>query len=169
MSPYRQTRSTPAKRYGRAFVTFASQRSCLSAEADGTPNHGNRHRVEAAMKRSRILAALAIFLGVAMIGGGAMKLAGQSAQVEAFGALGLPGWFRILVGTFEVIGGLLVMAPLTSPAGTLILSTILVGALWAHVAHSEWSHAVPVIVLLALFLTIFRANRERAIQLLRGV
>jgi len=121
------------------------------------------------MKRSRILATLAIVLGIAMIGGGAMKLAGQSSQVEAFSALGLPAWFRILVGTFEVIGGLLVMMPATSPVGSLILSTILVGALWAHVTHGDWSHAVPVIVLLPLFLTIFRSNRARAIQLLGGV
>jgi len=120
------------------------------------------------MKQSRIVAVLALLLGLAMIGGGAMKLAGQSGQVEAFGALGLPAWFRMLVGTFEVIGGVLVIVPMTIPAGSLILSTILIGALWAHVAQGDWSHAVPPVVLLPLFLTIFRANRARAVQLLGG-
>ena len=118
------------------------------------------------MTRSRVISALAILLGIAMIGGGAMKLAGQPTQVEEFGALGLPGWFRVLVGTFEVIGGLLVIVPMTVPAGSLMLSTILVGALWAHAAHGEWSHAVPAVILLPLFLTIFHANRGRAVQLL---
>lgn len=121
------------------------------------------------MKPSRVVAVLAVVLGLAMIGGGAMKLVNQSGQVAAFGALGLPAWFRVLVGTFEVIGGLLVIVPTTTPAGSLILSTILVGALWAHVAHGDWSHAVPAVILLPLFLTIFRANRRRAIQLLGGV
>lgn len=120
------------------------------------------------MTKSRMVAVLAILLGIAMIGGGAMKLAGQASQVSAFVALGLPEWFRILVGTFEVLGGVMMIVPTTIPAGSLILSTILVGALWAHVGHGEWSHAVPVIVLLLLFLTVFRANRGRAIQLLGG-
>jgi hypothetical protein len=61
-----------------------------------------------------------------------------------------------------------VLVPMTRPAGSLVLSTILVGALWAHLAHGEWSHAIPVIILLTLFLTIFRLNRARAIQLLGG-
>ena len=121
------------------------------------------------MTKFRFAAALAILLGLAMIGGGAMKLVGQSSQVAAFNGLGLPGWFRVLVGTFEVLGGLLVVVPRTIPVGSLILSTILVGALWAHVAHREWSHAIPVIVLLMLFLFIFRANRSRAVQLLGGM
>jgi putative oxidoreductase len=118
--------------------------------------------------RNRIIPALAVLLGVAMIGGGAMKLGGQSAQVAAFAAMGLPTWFRLLVGTFEVLGGLLVIVPVTTPAGSLILSTILVGALWAHAAQGEWSHAIPVVVLLTLFLTIFRLNRARAVALLGG-
>jgi len=120
------------------------------------------------MKSSRVLAVLGVLLGVAMMGGGAMKLGGQAEQVAAFMALGLPAWFRVLVGAFEVLGGLLVIVPTTIPAGSFILSTILVGALWAHVAHREWFQSVPVLVLLTLFLTIFRANRGRAIQLLGG-
>jgi uncharacterized membrane protein YphA (DoxX/SURF4 family) len=118
--------------------------------------------------RRRIVGVLSVLLGLAMIGGGVMKLAGQSGQVAAFNAIGLPTWFRVLVGTFEVLGGVLVIVPTTTPAGSLILSTILVGALWAHLANGEWSHAVPVVLLLTLFLAIFRVNRGRAVQLLGG-
>jgi uncharacterized membrane protein YphA (DoxX/SURF4 family) len=118
--------------------------------------------------RSRIFAVLGALLGVAMIGGGAMKLIGQPGQVAAFAAWGLPGWFRALVGTFEVLGGVLLIIPTTTPAGSLILSTIMVGALWAHTANGEWPHLIPVLVLLTLFLTIFRRNRARAVQLLGG-
>lgn len=120
------------------------------------------------MKQSRIVGVLGVLLGCAMIGGGAMKLIGQSSQVTAFTELGLPGWFRVLVGTFEVIGGVLVIVPATTPAGSLIVSTILVGALWAHAVHHDWDHAIPAVILLPLFLSIFRANRGRAIRLLGG-
>jgi putative oxidoreductase len=118
--------------------------------------------------QGRVVPVLATLLGLAMIGGGAMKLAGQSSQVAAFTTWGLPAWFRALVGTFEVVGGILLIVPTTTPAGSLILSTIMVGALWAHAANGEWPHLVPVIVLLTLFLTIFRVNRARALHLLGG-
>ena len=121
-----------------------------------------------AQSRHWIITALAVLLGLAMIGGGAGKLAGQSGQVAAFTAMGLPAWFRALVGTFEVLGGTLVIVPVTRPAGSLILSTILVGALWAHAANGDWPHAIPALVLLPLFLTIFRSNRARAVALLGG-
>jgi uncharacterized membrane protein YphA (DoxX/SURF4 family) len=119
-------------------------------------------------RRSRIVAGLAALLGVAMIGGGAMKLTAQADQVALFARWGLPAWFLMLVGTFEVIGGILLIVPATTPAGSLILSTIMVGALWGHVVHNDWLHLVPALVLLTLFLTIFQRNRAQAAQLLRG-
>jgi len=118
--------------------------------------------------RSRIMLVLAGLLGVAMIGGGTMKLVGQAGQVTAFAGWGLPAWFRALVGTFEVLGGLLLLVPATTPVGSLILSTIMVGALWAHAAHGEWPRLVPVMVMLTLLLTIFRSNRLQAVRLLGG-
>lgn len=118
---------------------------------------------------NRFFTGLSALLGVVMIGGGTMKLVGQASQVAAFTAWGLPAWFRALVGTFEVTGGLLLIVPTTTPAGSLILATIMVGALWAHAANGEWPHLVPVTVLLTLFLTIFNRNRARVVQILGGV
>ena len=117
---------------------------------------------------SRFFTGLSALLGIVMIGGGTMKLVGQASQVAAFTAWGLPGWFRALVGTFEVTGGLLLLVPTTTPAGSLILATIMVGALWAHAANGEWPALVPVVALLALFLTIFNRNRARVVHLLGG-
>jgi len=67
-----------------------------------------------------------------------------------------------------VLGGILLTVPATTPVGSLILSTIMVGALWAHAANSEWPQLAPVGVLLTLFLVIFRSNRSRAVRLLGG-
>ena len=119
-----------------------------------------------ARSTSRGVGILAAVLGIVMIGSGVSKLAGESHQVAMFAQVGLPSWFLALVGTFEVIGGILLAAPPSTPAGSLILSTIMVGALWAHAANGEWAELIPVSVLLTLFLLIFRGNRSRAIRLL---
>ena len=119
-----------------------------------------------AQSTSRGVGILAAVLGIVMIGSGVSKLAGESHQVAMFAQVGLPSWFLALVGTFEVIGGILLAAPPSTPAGSLILSTIMVGALWAHAAKGEWTELIPVSVLLALFLLIFQRNRSRAVRLL---
>ena len=118
--------------------------------------------------RTRLVSALAMLLGVVMIAGGAAKLAGIPSQVEAFAGWGLPAWFRALVGTFEILGGILLAVSATRPAGSLILGTIMVGALWAHASSGEWPHLVPAAILLSLFLTIFGVNRAQARRLLGG-
>ena len=117
---------------------------------------------------SRIWRSVFVVVGVAMIASGAAKLIGPAPIVESFVKWGLPGWFRVLVGTFEAIGGVLLALPPTIPVGAAILSTIMVGALWTHVANGEWSRTPPSGVLLLLFLIILTTNRARAIRLLGG-
>ena len=107
-------------------------------------------------------------LGVVMVVSGLTKLVGESHQVAMFAMVGLPSWFLALVGSFEVIGGILLLAAATTPIGSLILSTIMVGALWTHAAQGEWINLLPVSVLLALFLMLFRSNQSRAVHLLGG-
>lgn len=119
-----------------------------------------------AQSTSRGVGILAGILSIMLIGSGLSKLVGESHQVVMFARIGLPHWFQALVGTFEVIGGILLAAPASRPAGSLILSTIMVGALWAHAAQGEWVNLVPVSVLLVLFLWIFHRNRPQAIHLL---
>jgi putative oxidoreductase len=117
---------------------------------------------------SRGITALAIVLGIVMIGGGLSKLSGESHQAAMFLLHGLPHWFLVLVGTSEIVGGLLLLVPATAPIGSLVLSTIMVGALWTHAVHGEWIDLIPVAVLLLFFLLIFGRNRPRAVQLLGG-
>jgi putative oxidoreductase len=117
-------------------------------------------------KPGRVVVAVATLLGVVMVGGGLSKLAGESHQVAMFNLVGLPKWFLLLVGTFEVVGGVLLLIPAMTPVGSLILATIMVGAIWTHVAQADWVGVGPVTVLLALFLWIFSRNRGRALRLL---
>jgi putative oxidoreductase len=115
-----------------------------------------------------IWTAMSTVLGIVMIGSGAAKLVGPASIVESFAKWGLPSWFRILVGTFEVIGGALLALPATIPIGGVILATIMVGALWTHVANGELTHTVPSGIVLTLLLTILAKARPRAIHLLGG-
>jgi uncharacterized membrane protein YphA (DoxX/SURF4 family) len=116
----------------------------------------------------RFVAVLTPVLGAVMILSGAAKLAGEAHAVAGFATWGLPTWFLALVGTFEVLGGLFLLLPATTPIGSLILSTVMVGAVWVHVAYREWPHLLTVSVLLGLFLAIFRRNQSRAIRLMGG-
>ncbi len=118
--------------------------------------------------RGRVMAGFTVLLGVVMISGGLAKVAGERHQVAAFAAWGLPGWFRVLVGTFEVVGSLLLLVPGSTPIGALVLSTIMVGAVWTHFANGEWLHSIPPGVLLGLFLLIFKRHVPQAIRLLEG-
>ncbi len=117
----------------------------------------------------RAMGGLAVLLGVTLIGGGLTKLAGEPHQVASFAMWGLPGWFRLLVGSFEVLGGIALVVPGWRPVGSLVLATIMVGALWTHAAMGEWLHLFPAGVLLVLLLLIFRSNKRQAIRLLGGV
>jgi uncharacterized membrane protein YphA (DoxX/SURF4 family) len=116
----------------------------------------------------RIWRGVSVLVGIAMIAGGVMKLVGTAPIVASFVKWGLPAWFRVLVGTFEVIGGVLLALPATIPIGGVILATIMVGACWTHVANGEWPQTLPSGILLLLVLTILTRNRTRAIQLLGG-
>jgi uncharacterized membrane protein YphA (DoxX/SURF4 family) len=121
-----------------------------------------------AKSANRTMSVVATVLGLMMAVSGLTKLTGESHQVAMFAMVGLPNWFLALVGTFEVIGGILMLVPAATPIGSLILSTIMVGALWTHAAHGEWINLLPVGALLTLFLLIFRRNQSRAAQLLGG-
>jgi uncharacterized membrane protein YphA (DoxX/SURF4 family) len=117
---------------------------------------------------SRAVSVVAVLLGLVMVASGVTKLGGEPHQVAMFALVGLPSWFLSLVGTFEVIGGTLLIIPMTMPMGSLILSTIMVGALWTHAAQREWINLLPVGVLLTMFLAIFHSARWRSVQLLGG-
>ena|SRR5580765_693828 len=118
---------------------------------------------------SRTMSVVAMVLGVVMSISGITKLIGETHQVAMFTLVGLPHWFLMLVGTSEVVGGVLLLVPTTTPIGSLMLGTIMVGALWAHVAQGEWVNLLPVSVLLTVFIVIFASSRARAVQLLGGV
>lgn len=103
-------------------------------------------------------------LGVAMVGAGGAKLAGQASQVEDFDRFGYPQWFRVLTGGLELTAalGLLTAIVLTDTfalAGGLVGAAVLAGAVATHVRVGDpASKAAPAAVLLALALVVSGAH-----------
>lgn len=121
-----------------------------------------------ATKENRLTRVVATAVAIALIGSGVAKLVGEPNSAAHFMAWGLPRWFLLLVGTFEVAGGVLLVTPATRPIGSLVLGTIMVGAMWTHASQAEWGALVPPTLLLSVLMAIFRATRARAIHLLGG-
>jgi len=93
---------------------------------------------------SGLLAALYLFAG-------GTKLGAMPMHVEHFAQWGYPGWFRVFVGTWEVVFGLLLLVPRLASyaAGALALSML--GAVYTEVFRGVPSQAgVPLVLLAAL-------------------
>ena len=110
---------------------------------------------------------LAVILSIVMVAGGSLKLLRLEFVVGQFQSWSLPIWFITLVGTFEVIAGVLTLWRQTRPLGLMIFATIVLGAVGAHVAHSEWLELLWASVVLATALIIAWRTRYEAVSVLR--
>lgn len=102
------------------------------------------------------LVGVQVLLGIAMVGAGAAKLAGQDSQVEDFERFGYPQWFRVVTGVLELFAGLGLFAAilLTNPfavAGAALAAVVLSGAIATHIrAGDPLPNIVPAVVLWSL-------------------
>ncbi len=116
---------------------------------------------------SRWVDTLAVILGIVMVAGGSLKLLQLEFVVGQFQGWSLPVWFMTLVGTFEVIAGVLTVWRQTRPFGMMIFATVVLGAVWTHVTHGEWPEFLWTSVLLAIALMIAWRTRYEAASILR--
>lgn len=99
---------------------------------------------------------LQVLLGLVFVGAGGSKLAGAPMQVETFAHLGLPQWFRLVVGVVEILGALCVLAGLAfhtlAIAAAVVLGCVMLGALLMQLRIRDVSpqHVVPPVVLLCV-------------------
>jgi len=71
------------------------------------------------------------------------------------------GWLMPLVGTFEVIGGLLLIIPRTRPLGAIILVPLLAGILLTNIGLASTSGVVTSLILVAVVAWVVIDNREK--------
>ena len=104
--------------------------------------------------------ACAIFLAVAFVFAGFLKLEGPSAirWSERFVHWGYPAHFHYVVGVLEILGGLGVLIPKWRRAAAATLVALMIGALGTHVVHAEFPRVVPPLVLGGLAFLMYSAR-----------
>ncbi len=91
---------------------------------------------------------LSILTGIAFLGAGASKVTQQQAIIDNLhGALGVPLWAIPVIGSFEILGAILLIIPKTRFWGGKLLTTIMVGAVITHLINADFVGFIPPLVL----------------------
>ena len=116
----------------------------------------------------------AIFLAVAFVFAGILKLEGPSAVrwTERFVQWGYPANAQYVIGLLEILGGLGVLIPKWRRAAGATLIAIMIGALCTHAVQAEFPRLIPPLVLGGLAFLIYsarpRPGREQTPRGIRG-
>ena len=114
------------------------------------------------MSKSRNVATwvITVLMALAFIGAGFAKVSGDEMMVEAFTSMGLPDWFRIAIGSLQLVGGVLLLVPAMTGASAFGLSIIMVGAIACHIMYTPISQGAPAMVLFALLTYIYLTRKN---------
>jgi len=104
--------------------------------------------------------ACAVFLAVAFVFAGWLKLAGPSAiqWSQRFAHWGYPAKAGYVVGVLEILGGLGLLIPRGRRAAAASLVVLMIGALGTHAVHAEFQRLIPPLVLGGLAFLIYAAR-----------
>jgi putative oxidoreductase len=113
------------------------------------------------MNRAAMIAAwvLQVFLGLAIAGGGVLKLSGDPAMVEMFDEIGVGQWLRLVIGLLEVAGGVGLVVPRVRAPAALFLLVLLLGATVTNVTVLDTGPLVSlVLAVVALAILLLRRH-----------
>jgi putative oxidoreductase len=94
--------------------------------------------------KSNLTYGLQLLAGMLFLAAGAAKLAGVDLMVREFDVIGLGQGFRLVAGTVEIIGGLLLFVPRAAILGAILVACLMIGAFGATVANVAASGFAPV-------------------------
>jgi uncharacterized membrane protein YphA (DoxX/SURF4 family) len=116
------------------------------------------------IRRSRpgLIATWALQIGLAtlFLFAGGSKLAGASAMVTLFHAIGIGQWFRFVTGLIEVASAIALLIPVLAPFAALLLASTMVGAIATHLFIVGGSPALPGVLLVGLLVVVW-ARRDQ--------
>src|SRR5690606_22792309 len=125
------------------------------------------------MKR-KIFNTVSFLYGLLMMNGGMDKFLHYMPVPESFpeaiardnAAFGEISWLLPLVGSAELLGGLLILFPRTRALGALVLFPVMVGILLSHTFTAP--EGLPIaLVIWVIFLWIIYDNREKYLPVIR--
>jgi putative oxidoreductase len=103
---------------------------------------------------SVLLAALYVFAGTP-------KIMGAADAVEGFTRFGYPGWFRVLIGVIEVVGGIGLLVPRLAFYAAGALGAVMIGAAYTQVTHAVPGVAIPITCLIVLSVVAYLRRPAR--------
>lgn len=93
---------------------------------------------------------LVVLLALVFMGSGVGKLLGKSPMPENFTRWGYPLWFMSLTGLIELLGGVALLFPRLTTAGSAVLGATMIGAIVTHIKSGEGPMAAAPLILLVL-------------------
>src|SRR5690348_3905524 len=114
-------------------------------------------RKQLALRAVEILAGL--FIAIAS---GLPKLFGEATAVQMFDDIGWGDWFRYLVGTLEVLGGIGLILPKTTRLAAICLSGLMVGAVVFTLIYLDVEATIVTPMILCGIFAFIAWNRRTA-------
>lgn len=102
------------------------------------------------------------FASLAFAAAGSAKLAGVEMVHASFAAMGLPVWFGYFIGGCELAGAIGLWIRRTSRYASAGLFTIMLGAVYFHMAYESFPKAIPAIFLAGLTVVIFLTRKTKS-------
>jgi putative oxidoreductase len=96
---------------------------------------------------------VSLFLALVCLRSGLMKMPGVPGSEfweRDFRRWGYPGWFRVAVGVAELVSFALLLVPRFAAAGAGLFGVVMIGAIFTHATHDEFSRLPFNILLLVL-------------------
>ena len=99
-------------------------------------------------------------LALVFLGASSAKLTGNPETLALFTAVGVGQWLRYVTGILELSGAVLIMVPRTRRIGAVLLATVMVGAITAHLLVLRVSPAAPGVLLLLCGFVVRGRSRD---------
>ena len=99
-------------------------------------------------------------LGIVFLFAGASKLAGAPPMVQVFSDLGVGQWLRYVTAVIEITGAIALFVPGKAVYGALLLSCLMLSAVFTHLFLIDGS-AVPAGILLGIGLSIAWLHKDQ--------
>lgn len=93
---------------------------------------------------------------------GFMKLSGAAEPIANFARWGYPDWFRLVIGTVEVLGAIGLLIPRISWIAAAVLLCNMLGAVVTHVrAHDPVTNVIVDVVVMILLAIVIAERRPK--------
>ena len=109
----------------------------------------------------------AILLVLIFVPQGLSKFDDASGWSRAFRTWGYPDWFRVTIGTLEVLAAVLLIAGRTAALGAIVIIVIMLGGMATHLLFEGGRHMTSEVVPLTLATIVLLIRRKQLRRLSR--